>query len=139
MTIPTVPAGASLADVGEFGLIGALVALFPQGEHVLVGPGDDQLAELVDVAGLGTDDDVVRAGDVLGKGHPLDLRDRRGHLSSLAHVGLDQDVGLDHHVLLLVVAQRSAGAPKNLAQPIVCRTGPEPGRCPAFGTVRLNA
>src|SRR6187431_1995369 len=41
MTIPTVPAGASLADVGEFGLIGALVALFPQGEHVLVGPGDD--------------------------------------------------------------------------------------------------
>ena len=41
MTIPTVPAGASLADVGEFGLIDALVALFPQGEHVLVGPGDD--------------------------------------------------------------------------------------------------
>jgi thiamine-monophosphate kinase len=41
MTIPTVPAGASLADVGEFGLIRALVALFPQGEHVLVGPGDD--------------------------------------------------------------------------------------------------
>ena len=27
--------------MGEFGLIGALVALFPQGEHVLVGPGDD--------------------------------------------------------------------------------------------------
>src|SRR5918994_7184451 len=41
MTIPTVPAGASLADVGEFGLITDLVALFPQGEHVLVGPGDD--------------------------------------------------------------------------------------------------
>jgi len=41
MTIPTVPTGASLADVGEFGLIGALVAQFPQGEHVLVGPGDD--------------------------------------------------------------------------------------------------
>src|SRR6187549_691507 len=41
MTIPTVPAGASLADVGEFGLIGALVALFEQGEHVLIGPGDD--------------------------------------------------------------------------------------------------
>src|SRR6476661_3662110 len=41
MTIPTVPAGASLADVGEFGLIAELVALFPQGEHVLVGPGDD--------------------------------------------------------------------------------------------------
>ncbi len=31
----------TLADVGEFGLIAELVALFPQGEHVLVGPGDD--------------------------------------------------------------------------------------------------
>ena len=37
----TVPAGATLADVGEFGLIAELAALFPQGEHVLVGPGDD--------------------------------------------------------------------------------------------------
>ncbi len=32
---------ATLADVGEFGLISALVAHFTQGEHVLVGPGDD--------------------------------------------------------------------------------------------------
>jgi thiamine-monophosphate kinase len=32
---------ATLADVGEFGLIHELVALFPQGEQVLVGPGDD--------------------------------------------------------------------------------------------------
>ena len=31
----------TLADVGEFGLIADLVALFPQGEHVVVGPGDD--------------------------------------------------------------------------------------------------
>ncbi len=31
----------TLADVGEFGLIADLVKLFPQGEHVLVGPGDD--------------------------------------------------------------------------------------------------
>jgi thiamine-monophosphate kinase len=35
------PADATLADVGEFGLIAELVGLFPQGEHVLVGPGDD--------------------------------------------------------------------------------------------------
>lgn len=35
------PPDATLADVGEFGLIGELVALFPQGEHVLIGPGDD--------------------------------------------------------------------------------------------------
>ena len=35
------PPDATLGDAGEFGLIGALAALFPQGEHVLVGPGDD--------------------------------------------------------------------------------------------------
>ncbi|GGO70275.1 thiamine-phosphate kinase [Nocardioides deserti] len=35
------PAGATLADVGEFGLIGELTRFFEQGEHVLVGPGDD--------------------------------------------------------------------------------------------------
>ena len=35
------PVGKTLADVGEFGLIDALVDLFPQGEQVLLGPGDD--------------------------------------------------------------------------------------------------
>ena len=35
--------------------------------------GDDQLAELVDVAGLGAHDDVVGTGDVLGQRHALDL------------------------------------------------------------------
>ncbi|QWZ10424.1 thiamine-phosphate kinase [Nocardioides panacis] len=35
------PANATLADLGEFGLIGALVERFPQGDHVLIGPGDD--------------------------------------------------------------------------------------------------
>jgi thiamine-monophosphate kinase len=35
------PAGATLADAGEFGLIEAFAALFEQGEHVLIGPGDD--------------------------------------------------------------------------------------------------
>ncbi len=33
--------GPTLADAGEFGLIADLVALFSQGEHVLIGPGDD--------------------------------------------------------------------------------------------------
>ena len=37
----TIPAEATLDDVGEFGLIAELTGLFPQGEHVLVGPGDD--------------------------------------------------------------------------------------------------
>jgi thiamine-monophosphate kinase len=35
------PPDATLADAGEFGLIAALVDLFPQGEQVLIGPGDD--------------------------------------------------------------------------------------------------
>lgn len=36
-----IPPDATLADVGEFALIDELVGLFPQGEQVLVGPGDD--------------------------------------------------------------------------------------------------
>ncbi len=35
------PSDATLADAGEFGLISAIVDLFPQGEDVLIGPGDD--------------------------------------------------------------------------------------------------
>jgi thiamine-monophosphate kinase len=31
----------TLADIGEFGLVGALAERFAQGPHVLVGPGDD--------------------------------------------------------------------------------------------------
>ncbi|QWF23961.1 thiamine-phosphate kinase [Nocardioides sp. LMS-CY] len=42
MAAPTpFPPDATLADAGEFGLISALIDLFPQGEQVLVGPGDD--------------------------------------------------------------------------------------------------
>ncbi len=35
------PPTATLAEVGEFGLIAALTGRFDQGEHVYVGPGDD--------------------------------------------------------------------------------------------------
>jgi thiamine-monophosphate kinase len=38
---PLPPPGATLADVGEFGLVDALVARFRQGPLVYVGPGDD--------------------------------------------------------------------------------------------------
>jgi len=37
----TVPAGATVADVGEFGLVRAFVGRFEQGAQVYVGPGDD--------------------------------------------------------------------------------------------------
>ncbi|ANH38922.1 Thiamine-monophosphate kinase [Nocardioides dokdonensis FR1436] len=33
--------GATLGDIGEFALISALTQRFPQGEQVLIGPGDD--------------------------------------------------------------------------------------------------
>jgi thiamine-monophosphate kinase len=42
MTMPRhFPPDATLADVGEFGLVGALAGRFEQGAHVYVGPGDD--------------------------------------------------------------------------------------------------
>ncbi|HSE69665.1 MAG TPA: AIR synthase related protein, partial [Nocardioidaceae bacterium] len=41
------PANATLADVGEFALVDALTQRLAQGEHVLLGPGDD--AAVVDV------------------------------------------------------------------------------------------
>ncbi len=43
--MPTLPpdltADATVADVGEFGLIAMFAPLFSQGEHVVTGPGDD--------------------------------------------------------------------------------------------------
>ncbi len=42
MPVPSpFPPDATVADVGEFALIEAFTPLFEQGEHVLVGPGDD--------------------------------------------------------------------------------------------------
>jgi thiamine-monophosphate kinase len=41
MAAMTAPVDKTLADLGEFGLIDALAELFPQGEQVLLGPGDD--------------------------------------------------------------------------------------------------
>lgn len=35
------PPDATIADAGEFGLIAQLEGIFAQGEHVLIGPGDD--------------------------------------------------------------------------------------------------
>jgi thiamine-monophosphate kinase len=37
----SLPPDATLADAGEFGLIAELEQIFAQGEHVLIGPGDD--------------------------------------------------------------------------------------------------
>jgi thiamine-monophosphate kinase len=40
-TTPGSSPGSTLADLGEFGLTRALADVFPQGQQVLVGPGDD--------------------------------------------------------------------------------------------------
>ena len=40
-TDPPLDPAATLADIGEFGLISALTSRFEQGEQVLIGPGDD--------------------------------------------------------------------------------------------------
>jgi hypothetical protein len=68
--------------------------------------GDDELAELVDVLGLGTEDHVVGTGDVLGERDAVDLGDLAGDHGGLDDVGLDQDVGLDDHRGLLGLVQR---------------------------------
>jgi thiamine-monophosphate kinase len=41
MTSRTLPPDATLADLGEFGLIAELTSRFAQNQHVLLGPGDD--------------------------------------------------------------------------------------------------
>ncbi len=41
MPASSFPSDATLADVGEFPLIAAFEQIFTQGEHVLIGPGDD--------------------------------------------------------------------------------------------------
>ncbi len=56
-------------------------------------------AQLVHVARFGPDDDVVRTGHVLGRGHSGDLSDLLGDVGGLAYLSLDQDVGLNHDVL----------------------------------------
>jgi len=63
MTRHSFPPDATLADVGEFGLIGALTALFPQGDQVLIGPGDDAAVLRVRTG------HVVVSTDLMVEGH----------------------------------------------------------------------
>jgi thiamine-monophosphate kinase len=75
MTQGPVGPGGTLRDVGEFGLVGALTSRFPQGEAVIVGPGDD-------AAVLALEGPVVASIDML-------VQDRHFRLdwSSAADIG----------------------------------------------------
>lgn len=64
---PVPPPGSTLADTGEFGLIDLLTPRLPQGDDVLIGPGDD--AAEVRLPGSS----VVVATDVLVEGRHFRL------------------------------------------------------------------
>ena len=57
----------------------------------------DQLAQLVDIAGLGPHDHVIGAGDIFGIDHTIDVDDLAGYVGSLADFSLDQNIGLNDH------------------------------------------
>src|SRR5215211_6071097 len=93
--------------------VAAAVGRTPDGDRAALevyhwageGPGDAvdrldarhyQLAELVDVVGLGPDDHVVGAGDRLGLLDAGDVEGVLGDLGRLADLGLDQDVRRHH-------------------------------------------
>ena len=61
--------------------------------------GHDELAQIIDVVGLGPDDHVVGTCDVVRLGYAGDLRDLHGNVGGLADLSLDEDVSLNHAVL----------------------------------------
>ncbi len=76
MTSPHAASGATLADLGEFGVIAELGTRFPQREQVLLGPGDD--AAIVAVA----DGRVVVSTDLM-----VDTRHFRRDWASAQDIG----------------------------------------------------
>jgi thiamine-monophosphate kinase len=76
MTSPQAGSGATLGDIGEFGLVTELSRRFPQGEQVLLGPGDDAAVVAV------PDGRVVVSTDVL-----VDTRHFRRDWSEAKDIG----------------------------------------------------
>src|SRR6266516_4892958 len=82
-------------------------------------PGNHQLAEVVDVAGLGPHDHVVGPGDVLGLLDALDLGDLLGDLGCLANLGLNQDVRRHHEHRPPCPTAATDGPPPEVVPPTV--------------------
>src|SRR6185437_8508165 len=61
-----------------------------------------EAAKVIHVVGLGADDHVVGAGDIVGLGDATDFPDGRGHIGSLADLSLDEDISLDHRGLPVI-------------------------------------
>lgn len=72
----SLPPNATVADLGEFGLVAALSQRFPQGPNVLIGPGDDAAVVAV------PDGRVVVSMDLL-----VDTRHFRRDWASAADIG----------------------------------------------------
>ena len=62
MSTPAITATTTLADIGEFGLIAELSRRFGQGDHVLIGPGDDAAAVWVPTGRVVVSTDVLVEG-----------------------------------------------------------------------------
>jgi thiamine-monophosphate kinase len=62
MSTPAITATTTLADLGEFGLIAELSRRFAQGEHVLIGPGDDAAVVAVPTGRVVVSTDVLVEG-----------------------------------------------------------------------------
>jgi thiamine-monophosphate kinase len=62
MSTPAITATTTLADLGEFGLIAELSRRFGQGDHVLIGPGDDAAVVSVPTGRVVVSTDVLVEG-----------------------------------------------------------------------------
>ena len=62
MSSPAITATTTLADLGEFGLIAELSRRFAQGDHVLIGPGDDAAVVAVPTGRVVVSTDVLVDG-----------------------------------------------------------------------------
>jgi thiamine-monophosphate kinase len=72
----------------------------------------NELAELIDVGRLAAHDDVIGASNAFGLGDAVEFGDGGSHCCGLSHLGLDEDVGVNHGHSLHELAAREKVALK---------------------------